>query len=141
VLIFDNTTLVGVSLGLPLSLEEEALQRPFIERGMDIDSYYYFGDPGLLKEYRGRGIRHHFFDARETHVTQYKKFKHICFCIPDCSETDPTRPTDCVSLTDFWRKRGYLYHPELKTTLFWKKLDETRGSKIQMRFWVKNLHF
>src|SRR5215469_10446564 len=63
VLIFDNTTLVGVSLGYPLSMEEPSLLRPFRDRNLDIDAYFYFGDSALLKSYRGRGIGHHFFDA------------------------------------------------------------------------------
>ena len=110
VLIFDNTTLVGVSLGCPLLIEETALLRPFKERGLDIESYFFFGDSTLLKAYRGRGIGHHFFDARETHVIHNKKFKHICFCVPESSEIDPRKPKDSISLLDFWRKRGYVQH-------------------------------
>src|SRR5580704_18959377 len=55
VLIFDNTTLVGASLGHPLSIAEEIMQRPFKERGWDTETYYHFGDSALLKQYRGRG--------------------------------------------------------------------------------------
>lgn len=140
VLIFDNTTLVGVSLGCPLSVEEPALHRPFKERRLDIDSYFYFGDSALLKHYRGRGIGHHFFDAREAHVAHFKKFKHICFCVPDCPETDPKRPKDYVPLVDFWRKRGYMHHPEMKCFLSWKKIDEPHSSEIQMSFWIKDVN-
>jgi GNAT superfamily N-acetyltransferase len=139
VLIFDNTTLVGVSLGYPLNSEEPSLLRPWKERGMDIDSYFYFGNSALLKHYRGRGIGHHFFDAREAHVAQYKKYKHICFCAPDCPEPDPNRPKDFVSLVDFWRKRGYIHHPEIKGTLSWKKINEPHPTEKPMSFWVKDL--
>src|SRR6267154_1949937 len=40
VLIFDNTTLVGASLGYLLSLEEPSLQRPFKERNFDVESHF-----------------------------------------------------------------------------------------------------
>ena len=43
VLIFDNTTLVGVSLGYPLSIEEPALHRPFKEKQLNVESYFFFG--------------------------------------------------------------------------------------------------
>jgi hypothetical protein len=139
VLIFDNTTLVGVSLGSPFNIEEPALHRPFQEHHRAIDSYFYFGDSALLKHYRGRGIGHHFFDAREAHVAQFKKFEHICFCAPHCCDPDPNRPKDYVPFVDFWRKRGYILHPELKCTLSWKKIDETHPTETQMSFWIKDI--
>lgn len=139
VLIFDNTTLVGVSLGHPLSVEEPAIQNPFKDRQQDIESYFFFGDSALLKHYRGRGIGHHFFDARESHVQHHAKFKHICFCALDCSEDDPQRPIAYISLNDFWRKRGYTHYPEIQCHLTWKQIDETHPTKKQMSFWIKNL--
>jgi GNAT superfamily N-acetyltransferase len=137
VLIFDNTTLVGVSLGSPFSIEEAALHRPFKERHLNIDSYFYFGDSALLKHYRGRGIGHHFFDAREAHVEAHKKYKHICFCALD--HNDSHRPKDFVSLVDFWRKRGYIYHPEMKCTLSWKNIGDAHPTEKHMAFWIKDL--
>jgi GNAT superfamily N-acetyltransferase len=140
VLIFDNTTLVGVSLGYPLNLEEAAVLRPFKEKQLDIDSYFFFGDSALLKRYRGRGIGHHFFDAREAHVQHHKKYRHICFCVPDCKESDPNRPKDYIPLNDFWRKRGYVHFPEMKCELSWQQIGETHPSEKQMSFWIKDLH-
>lgn len=140
VFIFDNTTLVGASLGYPLSLEETALHRPFKERNLNIESYYFFGYSTLLKAYRGRGIGHHFFDAREAHVSHHKKYKHICFCIPEYSETDHQRPKDFIPLLDFWRKRGYVQHPEMKCFFPWKSIGETDSKEKQLIYWIKDLH-
>jgi hypothetical protein len=139
VLIFDNTTLVGASLGCPLSIEDALFHRPFKERHLDVASYFFFGDSTLLEQYRGRGIGHHFFDAREAHVAHFKQFKHICFCVPDVSLSDPKRPKDYIPLIDFWRKRGYIHHPEMKSVLSWKNIDETHPTEKQMSFWIKNL--
>jgi GNAT superfamily N-acetyltransferase len=138
VLIFDNTTLVGASLGHPLNIEEASVQQPFKDKHLDVDSYFFFGDSALLKNYRGRGIGHHFFDAREAHVLHHKKFKHICFCVPDCPENDPQKPKDYIPLHDFWRKRGYIHHPEIKCTLLSKQLGEAHPKEIQMSFWIKD---
>lgn len=140
VLIFDNTTLVGASLGCPLSIEEPAIHKPFVERRLDIESFFYFGDSALLKQYRGRGIGHHFFDARESHVAHFKKYKHICFCVPDCPESECPRPKDYVPLLDFWRKRGYIHHPEMKCHVSWKKIEKAHPTDHQMSFWIKDLH-
>jgi GNAT superfamily N-acetyltransferase len=140
VLIFDNTTLVGMSLGYPLTIEEPSLHHPFKKRQLDIEAYFFFEDSALLKAYRGRGIGHHFFDAREAHVAHYKKFKHICFCFPDSLEVDPQRPKDFIPLHDFWRKRGYAQHPEMKCTLSWKAIGEARPTEKQMVYWIKDLH-
>ena len=139
VLIFDNTTLVGASLGHPLNIEEDSVLRPFKDKKMDIDSFFFFGDSALLKHYRGRGIGHHFFDAREAHVHHYKKFKHICFCVLDCPEPDPQKPKDYIPLNDFWRKRGYIYYPDMKCHLSWKQIGEAHPTEKQMGFWIKDL--
>jgi len=139
VLIFDNTTLVGVSLGYPLSLEEASLQRPFKDRNLNSEHYFFFGDSVLLKAYRGRGIGHHFFDAREAHIIHYKKFKHICFCVPDGLETSPQKPKDFIPLHGFWRKRGYIQHPEMHCCLSWKTLGEAEPSEKKMVYWIKDL--
>ena len=139
VLIFDNTTLVGASLGCPLLIEEHAIHQPFLERKLDIASYFYFGDSALLKHYRGRGIGHHFFDAREAHVAHYKKYKHICFCIPTHSEVESARPPDYVPLFDFWRKRGYVHYPEMQSYLTWKTIGKAHPVEYPMSFWIKDL--
>lgn len=136
VLIFDNTTLVGVSLGSPLSIEEPAIQKPFIDRKLPVDAYFFFDDSALLKQYRGRGIGHHFFDARENHVAHFKKYQHICFCVPDCLESK--YPKDYIPLHDFWRKRGYVHHPEIQCKLLWKDLNQTQPSEHPLNFWIKD---
>ena len=137
VLIMDNTTIVGASIGYPLALEDSSLLKPFKERRVDINTYYTFGDSVLLKAYRGRGIGHHFFDAREAHVSQYKKYKQICFFVPEHTET---APKDYIPLADFWRKRGYVPHPEMKGFLSWKTVGEAHATEKQMVYWLKELH-
>ncbi len=140
VLIFDNTTLVGVSLGLPLSLAREEVRKPFFDHFGDISSYFYFGESALLKHYRNRGIGHHFFDMREAHVRQLKKYKHICFFDPVRPEFDRFKPADYLPLHDFWRKRGYVHCPDLHCRLTWKELHEQEPTEKLLSFWIKDLH-
>lgn len=138
VLVFDNATLVGVSLGIPFSQEPAELQKPFLDKGLSPMDYFFFGDSALLKPYRRRGIGHHFFDIRETHVQQCKKYPFICFCVPKQNETDPQRPADYLFFDHFWRKRGYV-PASLSAELLWKKLGETSSTPQEMLFWTKNL--
>lgn len=140
VLVFDNTTLVGVSLGIPLVLERDEIQRPFLDRFHDVSTYFYFGESVLLKQYRNRGISHHFFDVREAHVKHLIKYKHICFFDPMRPEVDPHKPADYLPLHDFWRKRGYVHCPDLHCNLIWKELGETKPSEKPLTFWIKDLH-
>lgn len=139
VLIFDNTTLVGASIGLPLIAECKEIQHPFLERGLSIPSHYFFSASVLLKPYRGRGIGHHFFDVREAHVQHHKKYAHICFCVPLRPEEDPEKPDDYLKLDDFWRKRGYIHQPDLQCELPWTPVQTQRSENKPMTFWIKNL--
>src|SRR5882724_2882834 len=42
VLIFDNTTLVGASIGMPLTAESKEVQAVFLEKKFPIQNYYFF---------------------------------------------------------------------------------------------------
>jgi GNAT superfamily N-acetyltransferase len=45
--------------------QKAAFREPFAARGIDVTRLFYFGESVLLPEYRGHGIGHAFFDARE----------------------------------------------------------------------------
>lgn len=139
VLVFDGITLVGSALGYPLEQDEPDLVKPFEERHLDISTYYFFTESLLLKPYRSRGIGHHFFDAREAHVHYNKKYKHICFFIPELSQNETLKPEDYLPHFDFWRRRGYVPHPEIKCTLKWKAIGEAHPSDKQITFWIRDL--
>lgn len=139
VLIFDGSKIVGASTGLPLEDESLDVQKPFLERNLNPADYFYFGESVLLFPYRGRGLGHHFFDLREAHVKHLKRFKSICFCNVNRPKNHPRRPKDHMPLDNFWKKRGYAEHPELKCALSWKDLDDTQESSKPMIFWIKEI--
>lgn len=139
IIVFDDSKVVGATTGIPLEMEPLAVQKPFLDKGLDPKLYYYFSDSALLKNYRRRGIGHHFFDLREQHVLKLGRFKHICFCTVVRPENDPLKPVDHMSLNDFWRKRGYLQHTELKCHFNWKDVGSEILTEKQMFFWVRDL--
>jgi len=140
VIVFDGSTIVGASTGIPLENEIEEIQKPFLEKNLNPSSIFFFSESVLLKAYRGRGIAHHFFDLREEHVLSQKKFDHISFCCVSRPEHDPKRPKDYLPLDDFWRKRGFTLHSEICYPNIWKDLDDQVPSEKTMVFWIKDLH-
>ena len=128
VMVFDASMLIGASTGIPLEEEAEHIQRPFLEQHLDPASFFYFSDSALLKQYRGRGIGHHFFDLREAHARQLKQCLFTCFCAIEDKESH---------LHNFWRKRGYVHRPELRASLAWKNIGEEQETEKSMSFWIK----
>lgn len=139
VLVFDHSTVVGVSLGIPLTLERPEIQEPIQNRFGDTVSYYFFGESVLLKPYRNRGVGHHFFDVREAHVRHFQKYRQICFLDPVRPEIDGLKPPDYLPLHDFWRKRGYVHYPDLNCHLAWKDLQTKQNTEKALTFWISAL--
>lgn len=137
ILVFDHSTLVGASMGIPLMQERMSIQAPLQAHFHDIHSFYYFGESMLLKPYRNRGIGHHFFDMREAHVQLLQKYTHICFLDPLRPDLDHRKPADYLPVRDFWKKRGYAYHPEITCVLSWKDADTHLSTSKTLAFWLK----
>ena len=110
-LAFDDGRVVGASTGVPLAHEGAAFQAPFLTRGIDVDSVFYFGESVLLPEYRGRGIGHRFFDEREGLARSLRRFAWTAFAAIDRDEGDPRRPPRHRGNEALWNKRGYVRQP------------------------------
>lgn len=138
VLAFDGDKVVGASTAMAMRDEAEEMQRPFIENGYDLNDIFYCSESVLNKDYRGLGIGVRFFEEREAHAQELGGFKTIAFCCVERPENHPRRPQNHVPLDAFWTKRGYVKHPELKTSYSWKDLDDTEETPKPMTFWLKN---
>lgn len=139
VLVFDGAQVVGASTGLPLIHETEEFKHPFVEHGYPVEKVFYFGESVLLPEYRGRGLGVRFFHEREAHARELGGFEWTAFCAVQRPVDHPRRPPDYVPLDEFWQRRGYARHPELRTDYVWQDLDETEASPKPMVFWLKRL--
>jgi GNAT superfamily N-acetyltransferase len=138
VLAFDGEKVVGASTAVPMKYETEELKRPFLEHGYKLDDVFYCSESVLNKHYRGLGLGVRFFEQREAHAEELGGFKHITFCCVERPVDHPRRPLNYVPLDQFWNKRGYIKHPELKTTYRWKDLDDTEETAKPMTFWLKH---
>lgn len=139
VLVRDGGRVVGASSGLPLEAEPPSVVEPFLARGYDPRRIFYYGESVLLPDYRGRGLGKRFFEEREAHVRERGRFETICFCAVQRPDDHPRRPADYAPLDAFWNRRGFVRHPELRTTFSWRDLDEEAESPKPMVFWLKTL--
>jgi GNAT superfamily N-acetyltransferase len=140
VLAFDGEAIIGASTAIPLKYETAEVKQPFIQHGYAPEQVFYCGESVLNQAYRGLGIGVRFFEQREAHAAELGGFKHITFCCVERPLNHPRRPADYVPLDAFWNKRGYIKHPELKTTYTWKDLDESEASSKPMTFWLRVEH-
>lgn len=129
--------LVGAATAAPMEDHADEFGGPFRERGWDLSEVLYLGESVLLPEYRGLGVGHAFFDAREDHARSLGRSRTV-FCGVVRDPADPRRPEAYAPLDPFWRKRGY--EPLDVTTSFdWKEVGAEGETAHEMRFWGKRL--
>ena len=133
-----DDTVVGASTGIPLAQDSAEFQAPFLARGFDVSTVFYCGESVLLPAWRGRGIGHAFFDAREAHARALGGFAWTAFAAVDRHDDDPRRPTGHRGNEVFWRKRGYVRQPGMTMQLHW---NETGIGDIEhpLTFWLRPL--
>lgn len=138
VLALDGDRVVGASTGLPLRDETDAFVGPVRRAGLDPAAVFYCGESVLLREYRGRGLGHRFFDEREAHARALGGFTHTAFCAVDRDPDDPRRPADHRGNEAFWHGRGYRPQPAMRVALPWREID--RGEVMHsLTFWLRAL--
>jgi GNAT superfamily N-acetyltransferase len=138
VLARDGAAVVGASTGLPLSDDAPAFRQPFEDAGEDPAAVFYFGESVLLPQYRGRGLGHAFFDAREAHARELGRFASTAFCAVDRDLADPRCPSGYRPNDAFWHKRGYLRRPGMTLRLRWNEVDRGQQDNA-LTFWTRPL--
>ncbi len=139
VLALDGEEVVGCSTGIPLVDEVPAIQQPFVEQGMTLGQVFYFGESVLLPPYRGQGIGHRFFDARERHARALPGYRWTAFCAVERAANDPRQPAGYRSNDAFWIKRGYRRQDGMFCTLDWTETEALQSTPHRLRFWLRPL--
>lgn len=134
----DGDSIVGAATASPMWAQKAEFRRPFEERGLDTGTMFYFGESVLLSRYRGQGIGHAFFDAREAQARRCGA-KTACFAAVVRRADHPDRPDSYRPLDSFWRARGYAPMPGFVTHLAWKdRRDEVESAK-SMQYWLREV--
>jgi GNAT superfamily N-acetyltransferase len=139
VLAFDGERVVGASTGIPLTDETAAFQQPFSERGIALGDVFYFGESVLLKDYRGHGLGHRFFDEREGYARRLGRFNLTAFCSVERDAFDPRKPAGFRPNDVFWNKRGYARQDDMFCAIDWQELGASAETSHRLRFWLRAL--
>ena len=135
---FDADRLVGAATGTPMEDHADDFGRAFDGTGLALTDIFYCAESVLLPEYRGHGIGHAFFDAREDHARRLGH-KLSAFCGVQRPVDHPARPAGYAPLDPFWRKRGYAPMEGVIAEFAWRDVGETDETSKPMQFWSKTL--
>ncbi|MFD0860240.1 GNAT family N-acetyltransferase [Roseovarius aquimarinus] len=133
---YDGTHLVGAATGTPMREQEAGFGAALEEMGFDLGRIFYCAESVLLPAYRGRGVGHRFFDAREAHA---RALGHdVCvFCSVIRPEDHPRRPEAYRPLDKFWRGRGYAPVPGATARIAWKDIGAEAETDHDLQFWMR----
>ena len=127
----------GIIKALPIR-DAADFAAAFEGRPEPLDQIFYCAESVLLPEYRGQGIGHAFFDARESHARDLGlTFSAFCSVIRPADH--PARPAGYRPLDDFWRKRGYQPLPGVVAQFSWRDLGDKAETEKDLQFWMRSL--
>ncbi|WP_378947952.1 GNAT family N-acetyltransferase [Paracoccus sp. R86501] len=134
----DGDRIVGAATGAPMADHAADFAAAFQNRPEDLGDIFYCAESALLPQYRGQGIGHAFFDAREEHARSLGH-RYSAFCSVIRPDDHPARPADYRPLDPFWRKRGYEPQPDVVARFAWKDLGQAEETDKPLQFWMRAL--
>lgn len=134
----EGGRLVGAATGAPLTDHADDFAEAFAGSGLNLSDIFYCAESVLLPAFRGQGIGHAFFDARETHARALG-FAKCAFCAVQRPADHPLRPADYAPLDPFWRKRGYAPLPGVTASFSWKDIDGLEETRKSLQFWIRDI--
>ncbi len=129
--------IVGASTALPLADADPDMQAPFIQAGLSLTEWLYFGESVVLPEYRGLGLGVGFFAERESHALSLG-LRYCTFCAVERPNDHPARPRHYFGNERFWENRGYL-PMDLRCHFDWPDIGSDATTDKPMRFWKREL--
>ena len=134
----DGGRIVGASTGAPMRDHAGDFAAAFRDRPESLDDIFYCAESVLLPDYRGHGLGHAFFDAREAHARALGH-RYSAFCSVMRPADHPERPADYRPLDGFWRKRGYQPLPGVVAHFSWKDRGQSAPTGKPLQFWMRQL--
>lgn len=134
---FDGAQLVGAATASPMRAQKEAFTAPIARAGLDPQGIFYFGESVLLPEYRGHGIGHRFFDAREA-AARAQGFGRTGFYGVVRPQEHPQKPVSYSPLDAFWLKRGYAPLDGAVAEFPWREVGQAEETAHALQFWTRH---
>jgi len=134
----DGGRMVGAATGAPLEEHEDDFADAIAAAGLAAGDVYYCAESVLLPAWRGRGLGHRFFDAREAEARALGR-GHAAFCAVIRPADHPARPQDYRPLDGFWRKRGYAPLPGVVARFSWRDLGAAGETEKPLQVWARRL--
>ena len=138
-LLFDDQTVVGYAIGVPLKAYSPSFQQPFVTAQLDREKFFYLGEIALLPRYRKQGFGKQMLSEMENMVKKDNKYPNICLAHIDESTLLDKKPADYISGVTFWSHMGYRCYPEISFTAEWENTGETTPSSHTLIYWIKLL--
>ncbi|WP_281968579.1 GNAT family N-acetyltransferase [Roseovarius nanhaiticus] len=137
---FDGTRLIGAATGTPMADHADDFAAALADQPQapDLSQIFYCAESVLLPDYRGRGLGHAFFDAREEHARALG-FGYSAFCSVVRPADHPRRPAGYRPLDTFWRGRGYAPLPGAVAHFDWREVGATEQSRHDLQLWMRRL--
>lgn len=134
----EGDAIVGVATGMAMEDHAQDFAAPFRDRPEPLDQIFYCAESVLLPAFRGQGIGHAFFDARESHARGLG-LRFSAFCGVMRPDDHPKRPTGYHALDPFWGKRGYAPLPGVIARFHWTDIGDSAETVHDLQFWMKAL--
>jgi GNAT superfamily N-acetyltransferase len=134
----DQGAIVGCATGSALDGHHAEFAGPLAAAGIDLSTTFYCAESVLSPAYRGAGLGHAFFDAREAHARALG-YQRSCFCAVVRPHDHPLKPAGYSPLDAFWRRRGYAPLPGAFAHFEWKDVDKPAPDLKPMQVWLRDL--
>ncbi|MAB10592.1 GNAT family N-acetyltransferase [Hyphomonas sp.] len=132
----EDGEIVGCATGSGMDDQHAEFALPLSAAGYDLPTTFYFGESVLLPDWRGKGIGHAFFDAREAHAIAHS-YKRACFCAVERPDDHPQRPETYSPLDSFWQSRGYRKLPGVTAHFTWPEAPGEPEVNHTMVYWLR----
>lgn len=130
--------IVGCATGSALDGHHAEFAQALSGSGLDPATAFYCAESVLQPGFRGQGLGHAFFDAREAHARALG-YRVSCFCAVIRPADHPLRPAAYAPLDAFWRRRGYAPVEGAVASFAWKDIGEPAETAKPMQLWSREL--
>ena len=135
---FDGDRMVGAATAARMEDHAEDFAAAFAGHDWPLSKIYYLAESVLLPEYRGHGLGHAFFDAREA-AGRAENCRHAAFCSVIRPDDHPMKPERARAHDAFWRGRGYRPLDGVVAYFAWTDLGDEEKTRKPLQFWGKTL--